>query len=207
MRILISLTVLLIGVTGVTGCAVLNQLNQSVEEIAPARLTCASNPEFVDGNLETVSSFAVNGFVRKAYQVFDGETRRMAYAQRRYITQVEGNRRTEAIIKLDAPTYVSYVEVYPASRHIPNFAMMTTTDDPPRFDVAFERVSDKQHQDIEGLTPVRFSIQREVLYLRMSADGIEDKQNSTRTANASVEIPLIGAAIREVKFFGVQQSL
>ena len=42
MRILISLTVLLIGVTG---CAVLNQLNQSVVEIAPARLTCASNPE------------------------------------------------------------------------------------------------------------------------------------------------------------------
>lgn len=204
MRILISLTVLLIGVTGVTGCAVLNQLNQSVEEIAPARLTCASNPEFVDGNLETVSSFAVNGFVRKAYQVFDGETRRMAYAQRRYVTQVEGNRRTEAIIKLDAPTYVSYVEVYPASRHIPNFAMMTTTDDPPRFDVAFERVSDKQHKDIEGLTPVRFRIGREVLYLRMSADGIEDKQNSTRNINSAVEIPLIGAEIREVKFFGKQ---
>ena len=107
MRILISLTVLLIGVTG---CAVLNQLGESVEEIAPARLTCASNPEFVDGNLETVSSFAVNGFVRKAYQVFEGETRRQTYAQRRYITQVEGNRRTEAIIKLDTPTYVSYVE-------------------------------------------------------------------------------------------------
>ena len=199
MRILISFTVLLIGVTG---CAMLNQLNQSVEEIAPSHLTCASNPEFVDGNLETVSSFAVNGFVRKAYQIFDGETRRQTYAQRRYITQVEGNRRTEAIIKLDALTYVSYVEVYPASRHIPNFAMMTTTDDPPRFDVAFERVSDKQHKDIEGLTPVRFRIGREILYLRMSADGIEDRQNSTRNINSAVEIPLIGAEIREVRFYG-----
>ena len=149
----------------------------------------------------------MNGVVRKAYQVFDNKSRRISNAQRRYITQVEGNRRTEAIIKLDAPTYVSYVEVYPASRHIPNFAMMTTTDDPPRFDVAFERVSDKQHQDIEGLTPVRFSIQREILYLRISADGIEDKQNSTRAPNASVEIPLKGAEIREVKFFGIQQSL
>ena len=203
MRILSSLVVLLIGVTG---CAMLNQLNQSVEEIAPSRLTCASNPEFVDGNIETVSSFAVNGFVRKAYQVFDDNSRRISNAQRRYITQVEGNRRTEAIIKLDAPTYVSYVEVYPASRRIPNFAMMTTTDDPPRFDVAFERVSDKQHEDIEGLTPVRFRIGREVLYLRMSADGIEDKQNSTRNPNSVVEIPLKGAEIREVKFFG-RQSL
>ena len=196
MRILSSLVVLLIGVTG---CAM---LNQSIDEIAPSRLTCASNPEFVDGNLETVSSFAVNGFVRKAYQVFDDKSRWITHAQRRYITQVEGNRRTEAIIKLDTPTYVSYVEVYPASRHIPNFAMMTTTDDPPRFDVAFERVSDKQHKDIEGLTPVRFSIGREVLYLRMIADGIEDKQNSTRNINSAIEIPLIGAEIREVRFYG-----
>ena len=203
MKTLSSLVILFIGVTG---CAMLNQLNQSVEEIAPSRLTCASNPEFVDGNLETVGSFAVNGFVRKAYQVFDDNSRRITNAQRRYITQVEGNRRTEAIIKLDAPTYVSYVEVYPASRHIPNFAMMTTTDDPPRFDVAFERVSDKQHEDIEGLTPVRYRIEREVLYLRMSADGIEDKQNSKRNPNSVVEIPLKGAEIREVRFFG-RQSL
>ena len=190
-----GLFVLLIGITG---CAA---LNQPINEMTALDLTCETNPEFVDGNLETESTFAVNGFVRKAYHLHEGEGRRLAYAQRRYITQVEGQRRTEAIIKLNAPTYVSYVEVYPASRWIPNFAMMTTTDDPPRFDVAFERVSDKQHKDIEGLSPVRFRIERRLLYLRMSADGIEDKQNSVRGANASVEIPLIGAAIREVKFY------
>ena len=193
-----SLFILLIGITG---CAV---LNQPVIEIDVSQLTCESNPEFVDGNLETEGTFAVNGFVRKAYHMFGGETRRLAYSQRRYITQVEGNRRTEAIIKLDTPTYITYVEVYPASRVIPNFAMMTTTDDPPRFDVAFERVSDKQHKDIEGLTPVRYRIERDVLYLRMSADGIEDKQNSARTTNSGVEIPLKGASIREVKFYGRQ---
>lgn len=198
MKILSSLVVLLIGVTG---CAM---LNQPVDEITASRLTCESNPEFVDGNLETEGTFVVNGFVRKAYQLLEGEGRRLAYAQRRYITQVEGNRRTEAIIKLDAPTYVSYVEVYPASRHISNFAMMTTTEDPPRFDVAFERVADKQHQDIEGLNPVRFRIEREVLYLRISADGIEDRQNSVRSVNSSVEIPLKGASLREVRFFGRQ---
>lgn len=190
-----SLFVLLIGITG---CAA---LNQPIEEMTASRLTCESNPEFVDGNLETEGTFAVKGFVRKAYHIYEGESRHLAYAQRRYITQIEGQRRTEAIIKLDAPTYVSYVEVYPASRLIPKFAMMTTTDDPPRFDVAFERVSDKQHQNIEGLTPVRFRIGREVLYLRMTADGIEDRQNSARTANSGVEIPLKGASIREVKFY------
>ena len=190
-----GLFVLLIGITG---CAA---LNQPINEMTASDLTCETNPEFVDGNLETESTFAVNGFVRKAYQLHEGEGRRLAYAQRRYITVVEGQRRTEAIIKLNAPTHIAYVEVYPASRQIPNFAMMTTLDDPPRFDVAFERVSDKQHQDIEGLSPVRFRIEREVLYLRMSADGIEDRQNSVRGANASVEIPLKGAAIREVKFY------
>ena len=193
-----SLFVLLIGVTG---CAV---LNQPVSEIGVSHLTCESNPEFVDGNLETEGTFAVNGFVRKAYHMFGGESRRIAYSQRRYITQVEGNRRTEAVIKLDAPTYITYVEIYPGSRLIPNFAMMTTTDDPPRFDVAFERVSDKQHKNIEGLNPVRFRIGREVLYLRLGADGIEDRQNSTQGANSSVEIPLKGAVIREVKFYGRQ---
>lgn len=198
MKILSSFFVLLVGITG---CAM---LNQPVDEISASRLTCESNPEFVDGNLETESTFAVNGFIRKAYHLYEAETRRLAYAQRRYLTQVEGNRRTEAVIKLDAPIYVSYVEVYPASRRIPNFAMMTTTDDPPRFDVSFERVSDKQHQDIEGLKPVRFRIEREILYLRMSADGIEDRQNSVRSANSGVEIPLKGASIREVRFFGRQ---
>lgn len=190
-----SLFVLLIGIAG---CAA---LNQPINEMTASRLTCDSNPEFVDGNLETESTFAVRGFVRKAYHLHEGQGRRIAYAQRRYMTQVEGQRRTEAIIKLDAPTHVSYVEVYPASRRIQNFAMMTTTEDPPRFDVAFERVSDKQHEDIEGLNPVRFRIEREVLYLRMSADGIEDRQNSVQGANSSVEIPLIGASIREVRFY------
>ncbi len=193
-----SLFILLIGIMG---CAV---LNQPISEIDVSHLTCESNPEFVDGNLETEGTFAVNGFVRKAYHLFGGESRRIAYSQRRYITQVEGNRRTEAVIKLDVPTYITYVEIYPGSRLIPNFAMMTTTDDPPRFDVAFERVSDKQHKDIEGLNPVRFRIGREVLYLRLGADGIEDKQNSAQGENASVEIPLKGAVIREVKFYGHQ---
>lgn len=193
-----DLCVLLVLLVGIGGCAA---LNQPVREMAASRLTCDSNPEFVDGNLETAGTFAVNGFVRKAYHLYEGETRRVAYAQRRYITQVEGNRRTEAIIKLDVPTYVSHIEVYPGSRLIRNFALMTTTEDPPRFDVAFERVSDKQHEDIEGLNPVRFQIGREVLYLRIGADSIEDRQNSARTANEGVEIPLKGAVIREVKFY------
>lgn len=197
MRVLCSLFILLIGVTG---CAMLNELDQPVVEVASSKLTCETNPELVDGSLETASTFAVRGTVRKGYQLLEGAGRRLAYAQRRYMTQVEGNRRTEAVIKLDTPTYVSYVEVYPASR-IPKLALMTTTDEPPRFDVSFDAVHDKQHRDVEGIQPVRFHIEREVRYLRLSADGIEDRQNSVRSENARIEIPLKGASIREVKFY------
>ncbi len=194
MRLLILLFILLIGVVG---CAV---LNQPIIEILPARLSCETNPGLVDGNLETVSTFAVNGFIKKEYQIFN---RHLAYAERQYLTKVEGNKRTEAIIKLDVPTYVSYVEVYPASR-ISNFALMTTTEEPPRFDVSFEAVHDKQHQDIEGVKPVKFQIGREVLYLRLSADGMEDRQNSVKGVNSRVKIPLKGASIREVKFYSME---
>lgn len=184
---------------GVTGCAV---LNQPVVEIAPRRLTCVSNPEFVDGNLETSSSFVVNGFVRKAYQMLDGPDRQRDDVRRSYVTRVEGSRRTEAVIRLDVPTYVSYVDVYSGSRRISNFVITTTMEDPPRFDVAFRRVPDKQHEDIEGLKPVRFHINRKVLYLRLRADCLEDRQNSVRSKNSVVEIPLKGAILREVRFFG-----
>ncbi len=193
-----GLTILFILLVGVTGCAV---LNQPTIEISSARLSCETNPALVDGDVETVSTFTVNGFVQKEYQIFGSEIRNLAHAQRRYITKIEGNKRTEAIIKLDTPTYVSYVEVYPASR-ISNFALMTTTEEPPRFDVSFEAVYDKQHQDIEGMKSVKFQIGREVLYLRLSADGIEDRQNSEKGENSRIKIPIKGASIREVKFYG-----
>lgn len=211
MRILTVLSILLIGVLG---CAV---LNQPTFEVASSRLTSETNPTLVDGNLDTISTFATRGHVEKSYQIVGGKTtrRELGTAQRRYLTTVEGSRRTEAVIKLDAPTYISYVEVYPASR-IPNLALMTTLEDPPRFDLSFDAVQDKQHVNVEGRQPVRFQINREILYLRLTADGIEDRQNAIREKkekskkidknekidrDARIQIPLKGASIREIRFY------
>ena len=36
-----------------------------IEEIAASQLTCETHPEMVDGNLETVATFAVQGAVTK----------------------------------------------------------------------------------------------------------------------------------------------
>ncbi|MCE2403120.1 hypothetical protein J4G08_19860 [Candidatus Poribacteria bacterium] len=208
MRILSILSILFIGVLG---CAV---LNQPTFEVTSSRLTSETNPQLVDGNLDTISTFAVRGHLEKSYKSLPGENRTFGNTQRKYMTQVEGSRRTEAVIKLDAPTYISYVEIYPASR-IPKLALMTTLED-PKFASSFNVVHDKLHTTLEGKRPVRFQINRKILYLRLTADGIEDRQNAIREKkeknerdkkkekidiDARIQIPLKGASIREVKFY------
>lgn len=201
MRILIVSSILLISVLG---CAL---LNQPTFEVVSSKVTCEAHPEFVDGNLDTISTFIVNGHIEKSYQIFGSEKRGVDDAERRYMTQVEGSRRTEALIRLDAPTYITYVDIYPASR-IPKLALTTTLEDPPQMDTSFDVVTDKQHINIDTLKPVRFHINREILYLRLIADAIEDRQHAIREKkdkvdpDAPIQIPLKGASIREVKFYG-----
>ena len=193
-------TVLSMLLVTVLGCAVLNQPTFQIE---PSQLSSMTNPQLVDGNLDTVSTFAVNGQVEKKYRTFDRKMRDGIQAERRYTTSVKGSYRTHAVIKLIEPTYISYVEVYPESR-IPKLALTTTLEDPPRFESSFDVVRDKQHINVEGKRPVRIKINREILYLRLTADGIEDRQNSIRDKNDEdklIQIPLKGAEIREVKFF------
>ena len=197
MRYLTILTMLLVSVLG---CAVLNQPTYQIE---PSQLSSLTNPQLVDGNLTTASTFAVSGRIEKKYRSFYVQKRSPAHAQRKYVTEVDGTRRTSAVIKLDTPTYISYVEIYPETR-IPKLALTTTLEDPPRFDSSFHAVRDKQHINVEGKQPVKIKINREILYLRLTADGIEDRKNSIRDKNdkkARIQIPLKGASIREVKFY------
>ena len=210
-----NLGVLFILLIGVLGCAV---LNQPTVEIAPSRLTSQTNPELVDGSLDTVSTFNIDGYVEKGYEVFSNQTQRGNNSDElRYVTSIKGGFRAEAVIKLDAPTYITYIEIYPESR-IPKLALMTTLDDPPKFATSFEAVRDKQHINIDSKQPFKIQINREVLYLRITADGIQDKQNTVRVKDENslfggkgkksagnretrIQIPLKGASIREVKFY------
>ena len=193
-------TILSLLFVNILGCAVLNQPTFQIE---PSQLSSETNPQLVDGNLDTVSTFVVNGEVEKKYRTFFGDKHDGRPAERRYTTSVKGSYRTHAVIKLNEPTYISYVEVYPQSR-IPKLALTTTLEDPPRFDSSFDVVRDKQHINVEGKTPVRIKINREILYLCLTADGIEDRQNSIRdkkNKDKLIQVPLKGAEIREVQFF------
>ena len=178
-----------------------------IEEIPSSRLTCETHPEIVDGNLETAGTFEVSGTVTKKYDIVGGDTRSFGRAQ--YVTDLEGTIRCEILIKLDKPMYVSTVEVYPASR-IPNLALSTTLEASGyhigQSGTGFKPVHDKQHRDINGTQPVKFSVAREVLYLRVTADAIENRQKATRTDDGEIDIPLKGASIREIKLYGKEQS-
>ncbi len=186
--------VLLLLVFGVIGCALLQEAPPI--EIPASRLSCAQNPEMVDGDLSTIGTFAPKGSIKKEF------VRNLRYAPRQYQRRVIGSLKTETLIKLDAPTYIKYIEVYPAST-IPNFTLDTTPEEKsPKWTLSFTAVEDKRSQRVEGSLPVRFRIQRKVLYLRLTANALEDSDNvSHGNEIGELRIPLKGASIREVKFF------
>ena len=191
--------VLLFVLFGLNGCALLQET--PLVEIPASRLSCAQNPEMVDGDLLTVGTFASKGSIKKEFMVNFG------YTPRQYQRRVIGSLKTETLIKLDAPTYIKYIEVYPAST-LPNFALDTTAEEKsPRWMLSFTAVEDKRAQRVEGTLPVRFQIERKVLYLRLTANALEDVDNvSHGNEVGELRIPLKGASIREVKFFE-RQSL
>ena len=161
--------------------------------------------------METVGTFDVKGGVKKSLSVVEGEGHLLGRNQ--YVTELDGTIRCEIFIKLEKPMYVSSVEVYPAS-HVPNLALSTALEASEHHfgqsGTGFKPVHDKQYRDVEYTKPVKFQVGRELLYLRVTADAIEDRRNVTRfdnsIGNEVIEIPLKGASIREVKLYG-RQSL
>lgn len=215
-------SILLFLIFGVAGCAAglqgksgaeilpsrLSWLQDTpIEEIAPSQLSCETHPQIVDGNLETIAIFEVRGSVKKSHGVVGGG--RHSFGRSQYVTELDGTIRSEIFIKLEKPMYVSSVEVYPASR-IPNLALSTTLEESGyhlgQSGTGFKPVHDKQHRDVEGTKPVKFRVGREVLYLRVTANAIEDRKNATRLDDEVIDIPLKGPAIREVKLYGRQSS-
>ena len=209
---------------GVVGCAILQE-TPSIE-IPASRLFCEKNPEMVDGQLETVSVFETSGTIRKGFE--------RGGSQRQYQREVIGNLKTGTLIKLDAPTYIDYIEVYPAST-LSNFILDATVEEKSsKWMLSFEAIEDKRGEKVEGTQPVRFQIRRKILYLRLTANALTDSENagvysettieemetSLKEMNTSPEatervrrqwrkqrrdgemqIPLKGAAIREIKFY------
>lgn len=180
-------------VFGMAGCAILQEA--PLVEIPASRLTCDRNPEMVDGDLKTVGTFAAQGSIKKEF------VKRVSYAPQQYQRRVEGTLKTETLIKLDVPTYIAYVEIYPAST-IRNVILDAAVES-PNGKLSFETVEDKRGMKVEGTLPVRFEIKREIHLLRVTANALEDPENVRHNdEEQKMWIPLKGASIREVKFYG-----
>ena len=181
---------------GVIGCALLQEA--PLVEIPASRLTCHLNPEMVDGDLKTAGTFAAQGTIKKEFVT---RKEKGIYLPQQYQRSVEGTLKTETLIQLDTPRYIKYVEVYPAST-IRNLALDTSIK-LPKQKLSFEAVEDNRGIKVEGTLPVRFQIGREILYLRLTANALEDPENVRHhDEKHKMWIPLKGAAIREVKFYG-----
>ena len=178
----------------VIGCAMLQEAPPV--EIPASRLTCNQNPQMVDGDLKTVDTFAARGSIKKEF------VKKVSYAPQQYQRRVEGSLKTETLVKLDVPTYIAYVEIYPAST-IRNLILDVAVKPSPDGKLSFEAVEDKRGIKVEGTLPVRFQIKREIHYLRLTANALEDSENVRHDdEDHKMWIPLKGASIREVKFYG-----
>ena len=179
----------------VIGCAMLQEA--PLVEIPASRLTCDQNPEMVDGDLKTVGTFTARGSIKKEF------VKTVSYAPQQYQRRVEGTLKTETLIKLDVPTYITYVEIYPASTIRNNLILDVAVKPPPNGKLSFEAVEDKRGIKVEGTLPVRFQIKREIHHLRLTANALEDPENVRHDDEEhKMWIPLKGASIREVKFYG-----
>ena len=193
----------------VQGCAVLQ--NTPVVELDPSRLTCDANPEMVDGDLQTVGTFQANGSIRKLYhkEVKVGSIANIGDTQ----TKHAGSLKTETLIKLDKPTYVAYIEIHTASDISKIVVDLTAEERSPKWDGSFVPIADNRYAILKDRQVVRFYIRQKALYIRITADGIEDRKNSkhivSEDPNFSHEIvtPLIGAKIREVKIYERPKTL
>ncbi|MCY4553869.1 MAG: hypothetical protein OXC79_09365 [Candidatus Poribacteria bacterium] len=189
-------SILLILIFGVMGCAMLQEA--PIVEIPVSRLTCDQNPEMVDGDLKTAGTFVAQGTIKKEFVTRKANR---VYQPKQYQRRVEGTLKTETLIKLDVPTYIAYVEIHPAST-IRNLILDTAVK-PPNQQLSFEAVEDKRGIKVEGTLPVRFKIKREIHYLRVTANALEDPDNVRHNdEERKMWIPLKGAAIREIKFYG-----
>ena len=197
---MLNYLVVLTLIFGVSGCAILQEA--PLIEIPASRLSCLQNPEMVDGDLKTVGAFKAKGTVRKGFGVIPRNPRQYQRVENpRYQRQVIGSLKTETLIKLDVPTYVKYVDIYPAST-IPNFALdITDKEISSKWLLSFTPVKDKRGKKVKGTLPVRFQIGQKILYLRLTANAQEDLDKVSHSSRyGEMKVSLKGAAIREVKF-------
>lgn len=188
-KCLIFLSILL-----VPGCAMLNQL--SPIEIPAAQLRCKAYPRLVDGNIGTSSILKAKGSIEKDHT--EGTT----YPYR-YQASIQGTNKVQALIQLNSPKYVNYIEIHPVS-NIPSLTVETATAQVESgAGYHYTRIPDNRRAKSENASAIRVNIEREVLFLQLTATSERDNAKATREPSTDkIKVPFKDIVIREVKFYG-----
>lgn len=169
-----------------SGCALL--LHEApVLEIGCSHLSCAANPEIVDGDLDT------QGVLQSTPGVERGGA--------------------GVLIKLDEPTYIKHIEIYAASR-VSDVRIYAAANEPKGdADIPFEHVRyyAKDSGMVERGQVRRFEIGREVLYLKLLTGWTVDYTSGRKIGKSTAlgynrVIPMIGPVVREVKFYTIRRN-
>ena len=181
-------------ILSVPGCAILNQ--PSPTEIPAAQLRCENYPRLVDGNMGTSSILKVEGSIEKEYK--DAFIR-----PPRYQDSIQGTNKVRALIELNAPKYVTYIEIHPVS-NIPSLTVDTAiVEVEPDQEHHFTRIPDNRRAKSENASVIRVNIEREVLFLRFTISSERDRAKSTREPSTDkIKIPFKDIVIREINFYG-----
>ena len=177
-----------LSILSVLGCAVLNQPPPT--EIPAAQLQCEMYPRLVDGNMGTSSILKVKGSIEKDHT--DAATDPF-----RYQDSIQGTNKVQALIELNAPKYVAYIEIHPVS----NIPGLTVEVVPGQGD-DFARIPDNRRAKSENASVIRVNIEREVLFLQLTVSSERDPARSTREPSTDkIKIPFKDIVIREIKFY------
>ena len=169
----------------IPGCGFIFQ-ETLVLEIDASRLSCATNPEIIDGDLGTGSVLAMTqGVARGAAGV---------------------------LIKLDQPTYIKHIEIYTRSRMTDVRIYTSAKEGREQADIVFDSVrgySGKDGAIIPRGQMKRFRIGRQVLYLKLLAGWTIDGKSGRRIEKSTAlgydrVLPMQCPFVNEVRFYTVE---
>ena len=170
-----------------SGCAFLFQ-ETPVLELDSLRLSCAANPEIVDGDLGTEGVLqSIPGVARGGAGV---------------------------LIRLDKSTYIKHVEIYAASRMFDVRIYVAAEESKGNAETTFEPIRERyaKNSNIIGRGKMkRFRIGREVLYLKLVTGWTVDATSGRKIKNSTTlgydrVIPMIGPVVREIKFYTIRRE-
>ncbi len=172
-----------------SGCSFFLPQGTSVSELDPSYLSCTTNPEIVDGSLDTKS------ILRDVPGVAQGGL--------------------GVLIKLDKPRYVKYIEVYAASKVHGARVYVAASEPYGGGKILFEPIREHHigSSSVIGAGQVRqFQINRKVLYLKLLTEWKIDYTGGRRIGKSTAlgidkVVPTTGPAVKEIKFYVIGDAL